>query len=113
MLEMDGLDYIKQRLDSPFQGILKVEKNKIVPDWIFTLPKNEKEAFVKGLMLSDGYKIGESCRYVSASDDLLRTLRLLLQTIDYQVGKIHQQTKKKGTFVLYRKLLEDSTYGYI
>ncbi len=33
--------------------------------------------------------------------------------MNYQVGKIHQQTKKKGTFVVYRKLLEDSTYGYI
>ncbi|MFH0870600.1 MAG: hypothetical protein V1866_06120 [archaeon] len=88
-------------------------KNKIIPSWIFTLPDEEKEAFVKGLMLSDGYRIGESNRYVSASIDLLKTLRLLLQTMDYQVGKIHQQTKKKGTFCVYRELLEDSTYGYI
>jgi len=91
----------------------KGARNKIIPDWIFTLPKNEREAFINGLMLSDGYKIRKSCRYVSASYDLLRTLRLLLQTMGYQIGKIHQQTKKKGTFVVYRKLLEDSTYGYI
>ena len=91
----------------------KGAKNKIVPNWVFTLPDSEKEAFIKGLMLSDGYKIDNSNRYVSASYDLLRTLRLLLQTIGYQVGKIHQQTKKKGTHVVYRQLLEDSTYGYI
>ena len=94
-------------------GFGKGAKNKIVPEWIFTLPENEKEAFVRGLMLSDGYKINNSNRYVSASYDLLRTLRLLLQTIGYQVGKIHQQTKKKGTHIVYRQLLEDSTYGYI
>jgi len=94
-------------------GFGRGAKNKIVPDWIFTLPDSEKEAFVRGLMSSDGYKIGNSSRYVSASYDLLRTLRLLLQTIGYQVGKIHQQTKKKGTFCVYRELLEDSTYGYI
>ncbi len=88
-------------------------KRKIAPPWVFTLPKAEKEAFVSGLMQSDGYKIGKSHRYVSASHDLLKTLRLLLQTIGYQVGKIHQQTKKKGTFCVYRQLLEDSTYGYI
>ncbi len=88
-------------------------KNKIIPSWAFTLPDEEKEAYVKGLMLSDGYRIGESNRYVSASTDLLKTLRLLLQTMNYQVGKIHLQTKKKGTFCVYRELLEDSTYGYI
>jgi len=88
-------------------------KNKIVPGWVFTLPKEEKESFVEGLMLSDGYKLDNSYRYVSASDDLLKSLRLLLQTIGYRVGKIHKQTKPKGAYCVYRKLLKDSTYGYI
>lgn len=94
-------------------GFGKGAKNKIIPPWVFTLTSEEKEAFIKGLMLSDGYITGNSNRYVSASIDLLKTLRLLLQTMNYQVGKIHQQTKKKGTYVVYRQLLEDSTYGYI
>ncbi|MBN2142437.1 hypothetical protein JW711_03835 [Candidatus Woesearchaeota archaeon] len=94
-------------------GFGKGAKSKTLPSWVFTLPEDEKEAFVRGLMLSDGYKLGESNRYVSASPELLRTLRLLLQTMNYRVGKIHIQTKKKGTFVVYRKLLEDSSYGYI
>jgi len=88
-------------------------RNKLVPGWIFTLPLIEKEAFIQGLMLSDGYKTGESHRYASASMDLLRTLRLLLQTMNYRVGKLHQQQKKKGEFCVYRELLEDSSYGYI
>ena len=94
-------------------GFGKGARNKIIPGWVFTLPQEEKEAFLKGLMLSDGYIIGKSHRYVSASFDLLKTLRLLLQTMGYRVGKIHQQKKKKGAFVVYRQLLEDSTYGYI
>ncbi len=88
-------------------------QNKKIPSWIFTLPDNEKEAFIKGLMQSDGYIIGKSNRYVSTSFELLKTLRILLQTMDYRVGKIHQQTKKKGILVVKRKLLKDSTFGYI
>lgn len=95
------------------QGFGKGAKNKIIPQWVFTLPLKEKQAFVEGLLLSDGYTIGKSHRYVSASYELLRTLRLLLQTMDMQVGKIHQQTKKKGVLVVKKQLLADSTYGYV
>ncbi len=94
-------------------GFNKGAKNKTVPEWVFTLPKEEREGFVEGLMLSDGYKIDNSSRYVSASDDLLKTLRLLLQTTGYRVGKIHKQTKPKGTYCVYRELLKDSTFGYV
>ncbi|MFH1407115.1 MAG: hypothetical protein ABIH01_03825, partial [Candidatus Omnitrophota bacterium] len=38
---------------------------------------------------------------------------LLLQTMDYRVGKIHRQKKEKGTKCVYRNLLKDSEYGYI
>ncbi|MFH1510784.1 MAG: LAGLIDADG family homing endonuclease [Candidatus Woesearchaeota archaeon] len=88
-------------------------RNKLVPSWLFTVTDQEKESFLKGLMLSDGYLVDNSHRYVSASIRLLKTLRLLLQTMGYRVGKIHQQTKAKGSHVVYRKLLEDSTYGYV
>lgn len=94
-------------------GFNKGAKQKIVPGWVFTLPREEKENFIEGLLLSDGYKTGNSMRYVSASKGLLKTLRLLLQTMEYRVGKIHQQTKAKGTKCVYRPLLKDSTYGYI
>jgi len=94
-------------------GFGKGAKNKIIPSWIFTLPEKEKIAFVDGLMLSDGYKHGKSWRYVSASKELLSRLRLLLQTMNFRVGKIHCQVKKKGTHCVYRNLLKDSSYGYI
>ena len=88
-------------------------KNKTIPGWAFTLPIEQKEALVEGLMLSDGYKFGNSWRYVSVSEDLLKSLRLFLQTMGKRVGKIHWQTKKKGTVCVKRKLLKDSKYGYI
>jgi hypothetical protein len=94
-------------------GFGKGAKNKTIPGWIFTLPKEQKESFVQGLMLSDGYQTEGSMRYASSSFNLLKRLRLLLQTMGYRVGKIHEQTKKKGTLCVYRELLEDSTYGYI
>jgi len=88
-------------------------RNKIIPPWVFTLPIKEKESFIEGLMLSDGYKTENSSRYVSASIELLRMLRLFLQTMGYRVGKIHRQTKRKGTECVGRELLNDSEYGYI
>ncbi len=88
-------------------------KNKKIPSWIFTLPSEEKHAFLEGLMLSDGYMHGNSWRYVSASEELLKGLRLFLQTMNFRVGKIHWQENKKGKKCLKRELLNDSKYGYI
>jgi pyruvate/2-oxoacid:ferredoxin oxidoreductase beta subunit/intein/homing endonuclease len=92
-------------------GFGKGAKNKAIPAWVFTLPNEEKEAFVKGLLDSDGYRYGNSYRYVSSSSELLRTLRLLLQTMNYRVGKIIWQTAKKGKEFPHRKLLKDTRYG--
>lgn len=88
-------------------------KNKTIPGWAFALPIEQKEALVEGLMLSDGYKFGNSWRYVFVSEDLLKSLRLFLQTMGKRVGKIHWQVKKKGTKCGTRRLLKDSRYGYI
>lgn len=67
-------------------------KNRKVPSRVFSLPNEEKEAFVQEPMLSDGYQIGNSMRYVSTSPQLLETLRLL-QNMDYRVGKIHYKNQ--------------------
>ena len=88
-------------------------KNKTIPSWVFTLPREEKEAFLEGLMLSDGYKIDNSCRYASASFELIRRLRLFLQTMGYRVGKIHRQEVKKGKKCVKRRLLKDTAFGYV
>ncbi|MGQ9469603.1 MAG: hypothetical protein ACUVTD_07270 [Nitrososphaerales archaeon] len=88
-------------------------KNKVIPSWVFTLPIEERKAFVEGLMLSDGYERSNSFRYVSSSYELLRRLRLLLQTMKYRVGKIHWQKRKRGENCVNRKLLKDTAFGYI
>lgn len=94
-------------------GFGKGAKNKIIPDWVFTLPQEQREAFIEGLMLSDGYKLGRSWRYVSASHELLRRLRLLAQITGFRVGKIHWQEFKKGRQCVKRKLLKDTDFGYV
>ncbi len=92
-------------------GFGKGAKNKTIPAWVFTLPAAEKEAFVEGLLSSDDYRYGNSYRYVSSSSELLRRLRLLLQTMNYRVGKTTWQTAKKGKAFPHRTLLKDTTYG--
>jgi len=67
--------------------------NKTLPGWVLTLPEEERKALVEGMMLADGYSSRGNHRYVSASHELLRRLRLLLQTLHYRVGRIHWRGK--------------------
>jgi len=94
-------------------GFGRGAKNKTIPSWVFTLTEDEKEAFIEGLLLSDDYRYGKSYRYVSSSRDLLKRLRLLLQTMNYRVGKISWQTAKKGKKFPHRTLLKDTGYGFL
>ncbi|MBM3304154.1 MAG: hypothetical protein FJY76_03580 [Candidatus Aenigmarchaeota archaeon] len=95
-------------------GFGKGAKNKTIPEWVFTLTQEEKDAFVNGLVSTDGYVYEEtSTRIVSASKELLKRTALLLQTMGYRVGKIHWRKTKKGKFVVYRELLKDTEGGYI
>lgn len=94
-------------------GFRKGAKNKIIPDWVFTLPEDQRMSFIKGLMLSDGYKLNGSWRYVSSSPELLKRLRLLAQITGFRVGKIHWQDVKKGRKCVKRKLLKDTGFGYV
>jgi len=94
-------------------GFQKGAKHKIVPSWLFALPQEERDSFIEGLMLSDGYKLNDSWRYTSSSPDLLKTLRLLAQITGFRVGKIHWQNFKAGRQCVKRKLLKDTGFGYI
>lgn len=94
-------------------GFKKGAKNKIIPDWVFTVPQTEREAFIEGLMLSDGYKLNGSWRYVSSSPELLKRLRLLAQITGFRAGKIHWQEVLKGRQCVKRQLLKDTGFGYV
>jgi pyruvate/2-oxoacid:ferredoxin oxidoreductase beta subunit len=95
-------------------GFGRGAKNKTIPAWVFTLPKEEKEAFVNGLVETDGQVAEEnSTRLISSSYDLLKRARLLLQTMGYRVGKVHWRKINKGKIVVYRPLLKDTEGGYI
>jgi pyruvate/2-oxoacid:ferredoxin oxidoreductase beta subunit len=94
-------------------GFRRGAKNKIIPDWVFTLPEDQRSNFIEGLMLSDGYKLNGSWRYVSSSPELLKRLRLLASITGFRVGKIHWQEVKKGRLCVKRKLLKDTRFGYV
>ena len=94
-------------------GFKKDAKNKTIPSWVYTLPQEQKEAFVKGLLLTNGYiykNKKENYKFTSTNKELIEKLRLLLQTIDYKIGKINLQKKEKGTFVNSKKLLKNLIY---
>jgi len=93
-------------------GFGRGAENKTIPGWVFTLPVEEREALVEGMMLADGYSLRGSHRYVSASRELLRRLRLLLQTLNYRVGKIHWQGRR-GERCVGREPLRDTGFGYL
>lgn len=94
-------------------GFKKGAKNKTIPDWVFALPEGEREAFIDGLMLSDGYKFNGSWRYVSASLELIKRLKLLAQITGFRVGKIGWRNVAKGSKCVKRLLLKDTGFGYI
>ncbi len=95
-------------------GFGKGAKNKTVPEWVFTLPSEEKDAFVSGLVSTDGYVYEEtSTRIVSASKELLKRTAILLQTMGYRVGKLHWRKVEKGKSVVYRQLLKETAVGCI
>ncbi|MCD6540062.1 MAG: hypothetical protein J7K37_05125 [Candidatus Omnitrophica bacterium] len=94
-------------------GFKKGAKNKTIPSWVFTLPLREKQAFIEGLMSSDGYKYNGSWRYVSASFELLSRLKLLADISGFKSGKVHWQGVNKGEKIVNRELLKDTAFGYI
>ncbi len=94
-------------------GFKKGAKNKTIPDWLFTIPLKERESFIDGLMLPDGYKFNGSWRYVSSSSELLKRLKSLAQITGFRVGKIHWQRVEKGRKCVKRELLRDTGFGYI
>ncbi len=97
-------------------GFNGYSREKDIPNWIFSLPLAQRQMFVEGLLRADGWvydKDGISYRVVSASRRLLEKLKLLLLTLNYRSGKIHEQIRKKGETCVYRPLLKDCKWYYI
>ena len=75
-------------------GLKKKAPYKTIPSWIFTLPEDQKLAFIRGYLDSDGYvQKNGTVVFGCASKDLITKLKLLLDSIGFATGH-----------VLYRKI---------
>ena len=73
-------------------GLKKSAKEKTIPDWIFKLPKEQKLAFIRGLLDSDGWVDKKGfAHFASASKELIEKLKLLLESLGFVTSKIHQR----------------------
>jgi len=70
--------------------------NKSVPDWIYTLPNDQRKAFILGLLAADGHKgtySNNSYILSSVSKCLVEKTRLLAMTCGITPAKLRESTR--------------------
>lgn len=70
-------------------GLHKKATEKTIPGWVFTLPIEQKLAFVKGYLDSDGWvRLEGSTVFSSSSKMLITQLKLLLDSLGFAVSQV-------------------------
>lgn len=90
-------------------GLAIHAKKKTVPNWVFTLPKEQKLAFCRGYLDSDGTvgKHGEIA-FKCASKKLIERLKMLLISMGFRTGNINKvkprvvEFRNRGKLYRYR-----------
>ncbi|RKY54324.1 MAG: hypothetical protein DRP92_01340 [Candidatus Neomarinimicrobiota bacterium] len=78
-------------------GLNKPSTEKTIPDWVFTLPDNEKLAFIQGYIDADGHVVKRdgAIAFECRSKDLIVKLWILLQQLGYtSVSKPYSRKRK-------------------
>lgn len=84
-------------------GFSGTAKTKRVPDWVFSLPKSQRLAFLAGLIDSDGH-IGKGGLYLtSISKALLEDVKALAISCGFGVSRIFVHGKERETIILGNK----------
>ena len=88
-------------------GLHKRATRKTIPDWIFTLPRRQKLAFIKGYLDSDGWVGKDGTTYFSSSNrSLIKKLKMLLETLGFTTSHISHR-KVKNLWKNSKKKLSD------
>ncbi len=83
-------------------GLHKRAKEKEVPNWVFSLPKEQKKAFIKGLADSDGSYLTQygrtnlpkrEIKFEMSSEKLIKQLKVLCDGIGLRTGNVHHRTR--------------------
>ena len=72
-------------------------RSKRVPRWVFSLPTNQRHAFIEGYIDADGYRRNnhKNISITSVSKDLLEDIKLLAITCGLNPRKISRWTRKE------------------
>ncbi|MBI2327045.1 Fe-S cluster assembly protein SufB [Candidatus Curtissbacteria bacterium] len=115
-LTVNSTALAKLFLDLGFSGTAKTKK---IPNWIFSLSRREKLAFIEGYFDADGYlrkaikKDGNQYGqivFASANKNLLESLKLLMMSVGLDPLKITTYTKERK---LYKGRLIEYTSHYL
>jgi hypothetical protein len=92
-------------------GLKQFSHNKIIPDWVFGLPKDQRWAFISGYIDSDGNVRNQSknklqLRFSCASESLMRRLKSLFSSL----GVVTSNVKK--TRVKLKSGKDAEYYGF-
>ena len=86
---------------------------KRVPEWVFSLPSNQKKAFLAGYIEADGNIIRNCARLKTCNKNLLEDLKNLAISCGVEVNKIIMQTETKKIDVKGYNYKEKEYTSYI
>jgi len=94
-------------------GLHKRATKKTLPDWIFTLPKKQKLAFIRGYLDSDGWVDKEGRAYFSSSSKILiEKLKLLLDSLGFTTSHIYYKRNKNLWKISKKKYSNQWSIGF-
>ena len=72
-------------------------RTKRVPDWVYTLPENQRKAFIQGYIDADGHvrKDHKNLTITSANRELLEQIKLLAMSVGMNPTKITRHVRKE------------------
>jgi len=93
-------------------GWIQGSHNKRVPRWVYGLPEEHREAFLRGFIDADGWDLRSKAGLVMhqfelANYDLVRDLKNLIDGLGYHCGNIGKQVNKVGDTIHNRRTGKD------
>lgn len=86
-------------------------KNKHIPEWVFSMPRDWKIAFISGYFDSDGHDINGDMCFSTISLSLSIGIARLLRDVYGKVARIHSN-KNKPTKVIDGRVVNQSDISY-
>jgi len=91
-------------------GFSGTAKTKRIPEWVFSLPKSQRMAFLAGLIDSDGH-INEGGAYItSISKGLLEDVKVLAISCGFGVSRVFKHRKESEVVILGYKAHANNSY---